>query len=547
MCLLSPGIFRQQSRAQDKPVSGKVRNFARIWASICVFGGAACVAQAQTTLTLAWNQSAGSVAGYYIYQGTNSHLYNVRTDAGKVLQRQLSALIPGATYYFAVCTYNSAGVESDFSAEVAYTNSSSLLPPPPPVNLTPGITLAADSGIIIAPFLVTAGMVSQVIQTDATTGGRAAYTFTNLFAGNYVVSAQVKALSTNANSFYVNMDAEPTDPMMIWNLAVSSGLTNETVSWQGISDSVPKVFFLSAGTHQLIVRGREANTQLGTISITPAPFQLRVLTNKQAVLSGVAQINYAYDVLATTNLKTWSVIGTVTTDPAGSFSFTDAAAATMPARHYRLRGSRPVNPTPGATIGADSASVAAPFTLSNGMISQPLLTTVTTGGRAAYTFNNAFPGNYVVSAQVKAPNSSANSFYVNMDAEPTDPMMIWNLAVSSGLTNETVSWQGVSDSVPKVFFVSAGTHQLIVRGREANAQLGSMTIAPAPFQLRVLANKQVVLSGVAQINHAYDIMATTDLKTWSVIGTATTDATGSFSFTDAAAATIAARHYRLRG
>jgi hypothetical protein len=40
---------------------------------------------------------------------------------------------------------------------------------------------------------------------------------------------------------------------------------------------VPVVFTLSAGTHQLVVRGREANTRLGTITITqvqlPLPWQ----------------------------------------------------------------------------------------------------------------------------------------------------------------------------------------------------------------------------------------------------------------------------------
>src|SRR6185436_3305868 len=107
-----------------------------------------------------------------------------------------------------------------------------------------------------------------------------------------------------------------------------------------------------------------------------------------------------------------------------------------------------------------------------------------------YTFTVQVPGNYVVSAKVKTPDASANSFYVNMDAEPTDPMMIWNLGVSTTLTNQAVSWQGISDSVPKVFFLSAGTHQLIVRGREANAQLGAITISPAPFQLRALPSKQ---------------------------------------------------------
>jgi hypothetical protein len=202
---------------------------------------------------------------------------------------------------------------------------------------------------------------------------------------------------------------------------------------------------------------------------------------------------------------------------------------------------------PGVVLAVASAAISAPFTVNNTMISQPIQTTVLTGGRAAYNFTNFFPGNYVVTADVKAPNSSANSFFVNIDAEPTDPMMIWNLPVSTLITNQTVTWQGISDSVPNVFFLSAGTHQLIVRGREANAQLGTITITPAPFRVRALSNKQIVLSGVGVPNYTYTVLGTTDLNTWSVVGNVTTDATGSFSFTDVAAPAFSKRYYRLRG
>jgi hypothetical protein len=42
-------------------------------------------------------------------------------------------------------------------------------------------------------------------------------------------------------------------------------------------------------------------------------------------------------------------------------------------------------------------------------------------------------------------------------------------ANSSGLT---------AQFAPKVFNLSAGTHRLIIRGREGNVQLGQITIAP---------------------------------------------------------------------
>ncbi|MEW6301936.1 MAG: right-handed parallel beta-helix repeat-containing protein [Verrucomicrobiota bacterium] len=139
--------------------------------------------------------------------------------------------------------------------------------------------------------------------------------------------------------------------------------------------------------------------------------------------------------------------------------------------------------TPGSSdpsFASTSGTVTAPFVIGNGVIYQPTHT-IASGGRAAYTFNTANAGSYVVTALVDAPDLSANSFYLNIDAEPVDSAMIWDIPVTSGLEKRTVSWRGSgthdnNEFVPKVFTLSAGTHQLIVRGREANTQLGAITI-----------------------------------------------------------------------
>jgi hypothetical protein len=194
-----------------------------------------------------------------------------------------------------------------------------------------------------------------------------------------------------------------------------------------------------------------------------------------------------------------------------------------------------------------SAAISAPFALSGGMISQSIqTTTISLAGRATFTFTNRQAGNYIVSAQVVAPTATANSFYVNIDADPTDPLMIWNLPVNPALTNQTVTWAGISDFVPKVFYLSAGVHQLVVCGREQGVQLGAITISPAPFTMRALPNRQIVLSGVAQPSYRYQILASQDLKKWTLIGTVTSDATGSFSFTDTAAPSFPLRYYQLK-
>jgi hypothetical protein len=74
----------------------------------------------------------------------------------------------------------------------------------------------------------------------------------------------------------VNIDAEPIDPTMIWDISITTNTAVRAVSWRGSgtfdnNEFAPKVFTLTAGPHQLVVRGREANCRLETIAIVPVP------------------------------------------------------------------------------------------------------------------------------------------------------------------------------------------------------------------------------------------------------------------------------------
>jgi hypothetical protein len=95
-------------------------------------------------------------------------------------------------------------------------------------------------------------------------------------AGEYAIQAVVNASGEGSNSMYVNIDANPENPTMIWHVPVTSGLEAKVISWQGNGsfdnpEFVPAVFALSQGTHQLIVRGREANTKFQKFSIVKMP------------------------------------------------------------------------------------------------------------------------------------------------------------------------------------------------------------------------------------------------------------------------------------
>ena len=286
------------------------------------------------------------------------------------------------------------------------------------------------------PFSTANGILSQVMDTDLPESGRASYSFYIANPGNYIITTRVSAPSQVTNSFFVNIDAEPTDPTMIWDvLPTTAGVETRTVGWRGNgTPSSPqfqnKVFSLSKGWHTLIIRGREAYT--GLVEITIAP--------------------------------------TATPTPAPTATPTPA-------------------PTPTTDLTFQAATdwespPSGPFSTANGILSQLIETDLPESGRASYSFYIDNPGNYIVTTRVNAPSEGTNSFFVNIDAEPTDPTMIWDvLPITAAVETRTVGWRGngtfSSPQFPtKVFTLSKGWHTLIIRGREANTRLSVITIAP---------------------------------------------------------------------
>lgn len=131
----------------------------------------------------------------------------------------------------------------------------------------------ASSARVSAPLVLKDGAISQLQQTELAEGGRAVFSFTVDQADNYVISAMVNAPAEDANSFFLNIDAEPDAPLMIWDMDVTNGFEERIVSWRGKGDASddefkPKVFKLQAGEHKLILVGREP-MHLKSVSIRP--------------------------------------------------------------------------------------------------------------------------------------------------------------------------------------------------------------------------------------------------------------------------------------
>ncbi|MFO1497476.1 MAG: hypothetical protein U1G07_03605 [Verrucomicrobiota bacterium] len=150
-----------------------------------------------------------------------------------------------------------------------------------------------------------------------------------------------------------------------------------------------------------------------------------------------------------------------------------------------LSPSRPSGVQTGVAFEAESGSIAAPFSVSNGSISQSIQTSVVTGGRASYSFTAPVSGQYTVQALVDAPNEASNSFYVGIDAEPQEVISSWHIPLTNGPEWRPVSWQGDGTwdrpaFSPKYFSLSAGSHTLIVVGREPGVRIDKLKITKVP-------------------------------------------------------------------
>ena len=382
----------------------------------------------------------------------------------------------------------------------------------------------------------TNGTLSQSVETGVTNGGQAVYIFNVTNAGNYIVSAMVIAPNEGENSLYVNIDAEPTDPLMIWDIPVCSVLTNATVSWRGngngdpaSSQYIPKVFALSAGTHQLIIVGREANTTLGTITIAaiaPPTIALTAPAN-DAAFTAPASINLAADVTANGNAITKvqfyngaTLLGEATNAPyaltwssvpAGNYSLTAQvdydSSSTIASTAANVTVTNQLPPTIALTSPANSAAFTAPASIN-------LAADVTANGHAitkvqfyngttllgeatnapyASTWSNVAAGNYSLSAQaVYDSGSTIASTAANVTVTNLPPPTI---ALTSPANNATFTAPATINLAANVI---ANGHTITkVQFYNGTTLLGEDVTAPYVFTWSAVAAGNYSLSAQA--------------------------------------------------
>jgi hypothetical protein len=170
-------------------------------------------AQAQSSLTLAWSPSAGA-ASYNLYQGTASGSYSAHVAAAAT-NATVSGLLPGATYYFAATAVDTAGLESDYSAEIVYS-----IPP---------ATITNNSLVTIWP----ANAVPKVADVGADSAVELGVKFKSDVSGS-VVGIRFYKCSLNTGTHVGNLWSSS------GTLLATATFTGETASgWQQVLFSQP--------------------------------------------------------------------------------------------------------------------------------------------------------------------------------------------------------------------------------------------------------------------------------------------------------------------
>jgi len=260
------------------------------------------------SVTLAWNRSTNAiVAGYKIHDGVATHTYTNIVNAGNATNTIISGLIPGTTYYFVATTYTASGVESLFSGELSYSVPLSIpiVNQPPTLSALGGLTINSNAG-------------PQTVNLTGITSG---------------ASNEVQTLTVTATSSNTNLIRTPT-------VSYTSANTNGTFSFAPVTNKNGTATITVTVNDGGASNNLTSRSFIVTVGLAPPPpsVQVRVTPARQFILTVTGQVGHTYNIEATQDFKTWTVISTATVGATGLLNFTDTNAARFSRRFYRTRG-----------------------------------------------------------------------------------------------------------------------------------------------------------------------------------------------------------------
>lgn len=301
---------------------------------------------------LSWDASPPvtppTLISYQLWQSTGTSQFNLIGITTNTSMLSSSVDMTVLTRWYVKASIYNGQIASAPSETV--TN----LPAVPPQS---ALTFEAENGAITSPFATAGAYIQQVVGSGLSDGGRAQYSFTITNSGDYTLNVLLNAPNDAANSIYLNIDAEPTDPQGIWDIPITNGFENRAAAWRGsgtydANQFIPKQWTLGTGPHTLIIRGREANVQIDRISVVPVavtnpPPVIPAVTNLRATRISSSRLDLQWDAYPPMQVQVQRATGTaqfavLKTLNAGTLHWTDATIQRNKTYQYRVCAVNPV-------------------------------------------------------------------------------------------------------------------------------------------------------------------------------------------------------------
>jgi hypothetical protein len=129
--------------------------------------------------------------------------------------------------------------------------------------------------------------------------------------------------------------------------AGSGNYTNSIMVGNVTSNSIPGMvigatyYFTVVAYNSIGLESIFSNEIIYTVPGGLAKLQIAIAANKRAILTVTGKAAHTYEIQTTADLKTWTILGTVTTGASGSANYTNTNAGSFPKRFYRTRDTAP--------------------------------------------------------------------------------------------------------------------------------------------------------------------------------------------------------------
>lgn len=252
--------------------------------------------------------------------------------------------------------------------------------PPPPPPPPPGAQIEAESGTLVAPMTTVADATAsggRYVATNTANSGTATYSLNVPTTGDYTIVGRVYGANNGTDSFHYKIDNQAEE---VWHLNPSQSAALYGV-WREVAITRvgtgtpaqpqfdPYIVNLTAGTHTLVFRGREAGARLDWIKLVaqqqppPPPQDTEPPTTPQNVMartlsSSSIEVTWAAstDNVGVTGYEIWRD-GVARQQVSGTtLSFTDNGLQPITTYSYQVRARDAAGNWSGLSAAAESVT-----------------------------------------------------------------------------------------------------------------------------------------------------------------------------------------------